>query len=68
MGELFHILSEQNVKPKRLRAVHPKPDRQASVVLVEAVRASGDGIIVEPPLFICGRDGKYTEELLAAYL
>ena len=67
LGELFNILSEHNVKPKRFRAVHPKPDRQASVVLVEAVRASSDGIIAEPPLFIYGRDGEYTEELLAAY-
>jgi tRNA1(Val) A37 N6-methylase TrmN6 len=36
-------------------------------VLVEAKRASGDGIVVEPPLFIYGDDGNYTEELLAAY-
>lgn len=66
-GELFHLLTEHNVKPKRLKAVHPKPDRSASVVLVEAVRAAGDGMIVEPPLFICGREGGYTDELLAAY-
>jgi tRNA1(Val) A37 N6-methylase TrmN6 len=67
VGELFHILTENNMKPKRLRAVHPKPDRAASVALVEAVRASGDGIVIEPPLFIYGNDGEYTEELLAAY-
>ena len=67
VGELFQLLNEHNVKPKRLRAVHPKPDRQASVVLVEAVRASGDGIVVESPLFIYGSDGEYTDELLAAY-
>ena len=67
LGELFHLLSEHNLKPKRLRTVHPKPDRPASVTLVEAVRASGDGVIVEPPLFIHGCDGNYTDELLAAY-
>jgi tRNA1(Val) A37 N6-methylase TrmN6 len=67
IGELFGLLNENNVRPKRVRAVHPKPDRQASVVLVEAVRASGEGMTFEPPLFIYGADGKYTEGLLDAY-
>jgi tRNA1(Val) A37 N6-methylase TrmN6 len=66
-AELFSLLSQNNVRPKRLRAVHPRPGRAASVVLVEAVRSSGDGLIIEPPLFICGPDGKYTGELLEAY-
>ncbi|MDR3278883.1 MAG: methyltransferase [Synergistaceae bacterium] len=67
LGELFHLLYEHNVKPKRFRAVHPKPGRPASVILVEAVRASGDGVVAEPPLFIYGEDGKYTKSLLEAY-
>lgn len=66
-GELFGLLNEANLRPKRMRAVHPKPDREASVVLVEAARASGEGMRVEPPLFIYGKDGTYTEDLLAAY-
>jgi tRNA1(Val) A37 N6-methylase TrmN6 len=67
IGELFCLLYEHNVRPKKIRAVHPKPDRQASVVLVEAVRASGEGIALLPPLFISGADGRYTEDLLEAY-
>jgi tRNA1(Val) A37 N6-methylase TrmN6 len=67
-AELFSLLSQNNVRPKRLRAVHPRPGRAASVVLVEAIRSSGDGLIIEPPLFICGPDGKYTDELLEAYV
>ncbi|MDR1944071.1 MAG: methyltransferase domain-containing protein [Synergistaceae bacterium] len=66
-GELFTLLDANNVRPKRMRAVHPKPDRDASVVLIEAARASGDGLTIEPPLFIHGPDGKYTAELLEAY-
>jgi tRNA1(Val) A37 N6-methylase TrmN6 len=67
MGELFSLLHQNNVRPKRFRMVHPKPDREASVVLVEAARASGDGVRADPPLFIYGPDGEYTEQLLAAY-
>jgi tRNA1(Val) A37 N6-methylase TrmN6 len=67
LAELSFILHEHNVKIKKIRAVHPKPDGDASVVLVKAVRASGDGVIVEPPMFIYGGDGEYTEMLLCAY-
>jgi tRNA1(Val) A37 N6-methylase TrmN6 len=67
LAELTCLLSGHNVRPKRIRAVHPKPDKEASVVLVEAVRASGDGMTLEPPLFITDEDGRYTESLLAAY-
>jgi tRNA1(Val) A37 N6-methylase TrmN6 len=66
-AELFALLAAGNVRAKRMMAVHPKPDREASVVLVEAIRAAGDGLSIEPPLFIYGPDGEYTEELLAAY-
>jgi len=67
VGELMSLLSDANVRPKRMRAVHPKPGREASVALFEASRASGEGMSIEPPLFIYGEDGEYTEDLLAAY-
>ena len=66
-AELFGLLNERNVRPKRVRAVHPKPGREASVILVEATRASSDGLTMEPPLFIYGPDGEYTEDLLDSY-
>jgi tRNA1(Val) A37 N6-methylase TrmN6 len=37
------------------------------VALVEAVRASGDGVTAESPLFIYDSGGGYTEALLEAY-
>ncbi len=66
-AEAMHILHETKLEPKRLRAVHPKPNRKASVVLLEAVRSGGGGLTIEPPLLIFGEDGRYTEGLLAAY-
>jgi tRNA1(Val) A37 N6-methylase TrmN6 len=66
-AELFSLLDRNNVRPKRLRAVHPRPGLPASVVLVEAIRSSADGLVVLPPLFILGHDGKNTEDLLEAY-
>ena len=68
LGELFSLMDQYNVRPKRLRAVHPKPGSAASVVLVEGVRASGEGIIIEPPLFVQGENAAYTADLEAAYI
>lgn len=66
-AELIVELASANMRAKRLCAVHPRPDREAASVLVEAVRDGGEGLIVEPPLFICGMDGEYTRDLLGAY-
>ncbi|MEG1642313.1 MAG: methyltransferase [Synergistaceae bacterium] len=67
LGELFMLLSKYNIAPKRMKAVYPKRDELASVVLIEAIKASGHGIKVEPPLFILDKNGEETEELLSAY-
>lgn len=67
LGELSHLLTSINLPPKRIKCVHPRPEKEASSVLVEAVRGGGSGVIVEHPLFICGGDGDYTKELLDAY-
>lgn len=66
-GEFLGLLENKNIRAKRVRFVHPKPDRDASVVLVEAVRAGGAGLAVGPPLYIYGADGEYSEQLLEAY-
>ena len=66
-GELFALLTKYNIAPKRVTPVYPRPGETASVVLVEAIKASGQGIKVEAPLFITDREGKETEELLQAY-
>ncbi len=66
-AELLSELSGSGLEPKRIRFVHPLPDRKASVVLAEALRGGRRGMIVEPPLFIEDGRGEYTEELLSAY-
>lgn len=66
-GELLALLDKNNIAPKKFRSVHPKPGAEASVVLIEAVRASKHGLRIVPPLFVLGEDGKETPQLLEAY-
>lgn len=67
VGELLAMLDKYNIAPKKFRSVHPRPGAEASVVLIEAVRASKHGLRIEPPLFVLGEDGKETPQLLEAY-
>lgn len=66
-GELFSLLDRGNLAPKIIQSVHPKPGKDASIVLVEAMRAAAHGIIIKTPLFVLDAAGNDTPELLEAY-
>ncbi len=66
-AELMFLLSRERVEAKRIRPVYPSPGKDASVILVQATRAAGKGVILETPLYIQDGQGNYTEDLLAAY-
>jgi tRNA1(Val) A37 N6-methylase TrmN6 len=67
MAELLTLLVNNSLQPKRMRYVHPKPHRTASIFLLEAAKDGGIGLTIEPPLFIYNENGEYTEELKKAY-
>lgn len=68
IGELYALLSEYKTPPKTMLCVHPRPGQRASVVLTEAVRSAGAGLIIEPPLFITDEKGMETQALKDAYI
>jgi tRNA1(Val) A37 N6-methylase TrmN6 len=64
LASLVEALRGAGLEPKRLRAVHAAADRDARVVLVEAMAAKPGGLAIEPPLI--ERDGAgYSRELAA---
>ncbi|HEX4404567.1 MAG TPA: methyltransferase [Polyangia bacterium] len=52
--ELGAALRARDLAPARLRFVHPRADRPAGRVLVEAVRGGKMPVVVEPPLVVHG--------------
>jgi tRNA1Val (adenine37-N6)-methyltransferase len=66
-AELTRTLTEKGLEPKRVRFVHPKPNTEASMVLVEALKGGKPDLKVEPPFFIRGSDGDYSEEMKRCY-
>ncbi|OGD74846.1 MAG: hypothetical protein A2Y64_04320, partial [Candidatus Coatesbacteria bacterium RBG_13_66_14] len=63
LAELFTELRSRRLEPKRLRLVHPGPDRPARLVLLEAAKGGGVELEILPPLFTHGADGAYTDEM-----
>lgn len=66
-AELVALMRERGLEPKRLRFVHPKEHKPASLVLIEAVKSGGPGLIVLPPLVVHESDGSYAEEVRNLY-
>jgi tRNA1(Val) A37 N6-methylase TrmN6 len=67
LAELFSLMRDRRLEPKRLRSVHSREDRPASVVLVEAIKDGGTGLTVLPPLVVHGKEGRYADEVSAIY-
>jgi tRNA1(Val) A37 N6-methylase TrmN6 len=65
--ELTSLLREKKLEPKRLRFVHPHPNKPASLVLLEAVKGAGAGVTVLSPLIVHAQDGGYADELKDIY-
>ncbi len=62
-SDLIFMLKDNGFEPKRMRFVHTKRDRNADMVIVEAVLGGGAGMKVISPLIIYGEDNKYTDEV-----
>jgi tRNA1Val (adenine37-N6)-methyltransferase len=67
LAELVDLLRRRKLEPKRLRLVHPYQDKPASLVLIEAVKNSGTGLEVLPPLIVHEQPGIYSEEMRVVY-
>lgn len=55
LAELMRALPAYGLSPRRMRMVHPRTDRPASLVLLEARRGGRGGLTVEKP-FITGNE------------
>jgi len=67
LKDIMLSLDKNKFNPKRIRFVHPSYDKAPNMVLIEAVKAGGDFLKVEKPLYVYDEKGNYTEEVLKIY-
>lgn len=66
LPELMRGCLELRLSPKRLRMVHSRADEPARLVLLEAIKNAGAGLLVEPPLVLYEGRGADTRMSAAA--
>lgn len=65
--EIINMFTKYRLEPKRIKMVHPYVDREANMVLVEAVRGGKSMIKVEKPIIVYSEPGVYTQEIYDIY-
>lgn len=65
--EIIAALKGYGLEPKRMKMVHPFADREANMVLIEAVRGGKSMIKVEAPIIVYKEQGVYTDEIYTIY-
>ncbi len=67
LAEIFVLMRQYGIEPKRMRLVHPYIDREPNMVLLEGLRGGRPRITVEKPLVVYQRPGVYTDEIHEVY-
>ena len=67
LAEIISTLKAHKLEPKRMKLVHPFVDRDANMVLLEAVRGGRSMMKVEAPVIVYREPGVYSEEIYTIY-
>lgn len=67
LAEIITVLKANRLEPKRMKLVHPFVDKEANMVLVEAVRGGKSMMKVEAPIIVYQEPGVYSEEIYTIY-
>ena len=67
VGEILDTFTRHGLEPKRMKFVHPYADREANMVLIEAVRGGRSRMTVEKPLIVYQAPGVYMPEIYDIY-
>lgn len=65
--EIITVLTKYKLEPKRMKMVHPFVEKDANMVLIEAVRGGKSMIKVEAPIVVYQEPGVYTQEIYDIY-
>lgn len=65
--EIFATMKKYRLEPKRIQYVHPKKNKEANMVLIEAVREGNPGVKTLPPWVVYKDHQHYTEEFKHHY-
>lgn len=65
--EIFSIMRQYKLEPKRMKLVHPYVDKEPNMVLIEGLRGGNPMITIEAPLVVYREVNVYTDEIYDIY-
>ena len=67
MAEIFNLMCQYKIEPKRMKLVYPFIDKEPNMVLIEGARGGKSRLTVEKPLIVYKEQGVYTDEIYEIY-
>lgn len=67
LAEIITVLRGYKLEPKRMKMVHPFADRDANMVMIEAVKGGGVFLKMEAPVIVFKEPGVYADEIRDVY-
>lgn len=67
LAEIFRVMKQYHIEPKRMRLVHPYVDKEPTMVLIEGYKGGKERITIEPPLVVYKEKNVYTNEISEIY-
>ena len=64
---IIEILRKYKIEPKKIRFVYSREGENSNLILIKAVKNSGEFLKIEKPLYIYDKNNKYTDEVLEIY-
>lgn len=65
--DILTLMRKHKIEPKRLKFVHPKPNKAPNIVLIEGQRDGGKFLKIEDPIYVHLQDDTYSEEIRKIY-
>lgn len=56
-------MRQNNIEPKRVQFVYPKPNMEANIMLIEGSKNGNPGLKILPPIYAHDENGDYTDEV-----
>lgn len=67
LAEIFSLMVQYKIEPKRMRLVYPYVDKEPNMVLIEGYKGGKSRLTVEKPLIVYKDVNVYTDEIYKIY-
>lgn len=67
LADIICLMRDFRIEPKRLRFVHPSPQKTANMILIEGAKYGNPKLFLEPPMYVYNEKGNYSQEIIDIY-